>query len=542
MEDKRLDFSQTSKNSSLSFSLYNHNSFLKHNIQTGYEYLYDHSTLESELNPYRNKTGWIGYGIQITPMDSLSLSTNYKAYYRQEQDRYQSSHEFISQGLLGQLNSRYLIGNDFRNLLISGNWENKHLDWEAYSQVSTMLSANLEGNAFQVSAYANASVRNEDLYVLENPDSLHINSYYNKYDRQLKRNLDTNINITLPLGENLDCQLSEQYSLHYYRHKINQTRNTGDYNNLAQMKLTYQLTDNVQLQSDNSHSYYIKDLSYVNNSRIIDVRYTNTGLSWEYNPYDSLMADYTLELRRTENPDSGHRLDNDYLNKIWKLGWTVFWKDRIRMSNRVLYSTKDEIFIDAWLSANNNTVSSLQWQPGCDILLGDSYLLQQEYQIRADYDNYYYNNLPDSNIKDTFYRQLLASYHLVYDSTPLVAKLNVPKWTLLPFRSRNPEAVRIDFKYAWERNETSAKEGEVYLINGEVERQTISCALQKQFGIGIYQITPKYSWGTWKEYSLLMSAIWQLNNNSIAEFNLNPIGESLSALDWRVSCSVNLLF
>ncbi len=540
LEDKRLDFNQTSRNSNLNLKFSNVNSIIRHDFQTGYEYLYDHSNLESELKPYSNKTGFFGYGFQITPFDSLSLSSSYTAYYRQEQDRYCEQHKFISQGLQEKVSARYLIGGQSNSLLISGDWENKHLDWEEYQQVAAMLSTNVETNAFVLNALISASSRNEDLYVLENPDSTNINSYYNNNDKQFKRNLDTNVNIALPLGERLDCQLSEQYSLHYYRHKINKTRNTGDYNNVAQLRIKYLLTDNVTLQSNNSHNYYLKDLSFVDNTRIIDVRYTNLNLGWEYSPYDSLIADYTIELRRTDYPDAEHKLDNDYLNEVFKLGWTAFWKDRIRLNNWIVYSTKDEVFLNAWLSANNNTITSFQWQPGCDVLVGDCFIVQQEYQIRADYDNYYYNAF--NGIKDTFYRQILASYHLVYDSTPLITKSTLAKWYLLPYRKRTNEAVRIDLRYSWEKNETSAKNGNVYLINGEVERQIISCVLQKQYGIGIYQITPKYSWGDWKEYNLLMSAMWQLNKNSIAEINLNPIGESLSALDWRISCSVNLLF
>lgn len=542
LEDNRLDFNQTSVNSSLNLVMTNNNSFLSHNLQTGYEYLYDHSNLESELNPYLNKTGYLGYGLQMSPLDSLVLYSNCKAYYRQEQDRYKANHEFISQGLLEQVNARYLLGNQSGNLSFSGNWENKHLDWEAYQQTSTGIASYLERDDFMISAFVNASMRNEDLYLLavcENPDST-CSSYYNKYDKQLRRNLDTNVNVAVQLGTDLNCQLSEQYSFHDYHHKINKLRNTGDYNNLTQLRLSYQLSDNVLLQSENSSNYYIKDLSYVKNSRIIDVRYTNNSLIWNYNPYDSVSVYYTVELRRTDYPDSGQDLDNDYLNKLLRLNWTVFWKDRIRVSNKVAYSTKDEIFLNATLSANNNTVTGLQWQPECDVLIGDCFLMQQEYQIRADYDNYYYNSF--SNINDTFYRQLLASYHLVYDSTPLISKLTTPKWSLLPFRKRNTEAVRIDLGYSWEQSETSSQDGDIYYVNGEIKKQNLSCAFQKQYDVGIYQIMPKYSWGTWKEYSLLVSAIWQLNQNSVAEINLNPVGESISALDWRISCSVNLFF
>ena len=539
-EDKRLDFNQTSRNSNLSISFYNDSTILNHSFQTGYEYLYDHSNLESELKPYRNRTGFLGYGLSLNPVDSLSLSTNLKTFYRQEQDRYRENHKFISQGWLEKINSRYLLGNETKSLLVSGGFENKQIDWEKYYQYSASLSGNFQTEAFSLSSFTNASSRKENLYVLESPDSSNVNSYYSQYDKQFKKNLDTTVNLDIALGGRLNCQLSEQYSLHQYDYSVNKTRSSGDYNNLAQIKFDYQLTDNIKLQSNGSHNYYIKDLSFVNNTRVIDIRYINNSMVWEYNPYDSLMADYTMELRRTDYPDAETRLDNDYLSKILNLGWTVYWKDRIRISNHVLYSTKDEVFLDALLSANNNTVTGLQWQPECDILLGDSFLFQQDYQIRADYDNYYYNNFND--IQDTFYRRLYYSYHLIYDSTPIVAKLTSPKWILLPFRSRNPEAVRFDANYSWERNETSAKDGNVYIINGVNERRILSLLFQKQYGIGIYQVMPKYSWGEWKEYSLLMSSIWQLNRNSFAEINLNPLGESLKSLDWRISCSINLLF
>lgn len=538
--DKRLDFNQTSRNSNMNVSLYTDHSYLKHNLQTGFEYLYDHSNLESELNPYLNKTGYLGYGISLNPVDSMTISTNGKAFYRKEQDRYRINHEFISKGVFEQFNARYLLGNQTNNFLLSGGLENKQMNWEAYQQISGLISANLESKALIMSTSVIASSRNEDLYVLENPDSTHINSNYQKYDRQYKRNLDTSINLMIPMGQSLNCEFSDQYSLHNYTHKNNQTRNTGDYNNLAMLKFIYQLTNNVQIQSSNSYNYYLKDLSYVDNSRIIDVRYTSNGIAWEYNKYDSLTADYTVELRRTDYPDSDHKLDNDYLNKILKLGWTIFLKDRMRISNHALYTTKDEVFLDAGISANNNTVTGYQWQTGCDILAGDCFLLQQEYQIRADYDDYYYNTF--SGINDTFYRQIKATYQLVYDSTPLLSKLIIPKWNLLSYRSRSNESLRMDLKYSWEKNETSAKDGDIYLINGVVERQILSCVVQKQYGIGIFQLMPKYTWGNWKEYSLLISAIWQLNSNSLAEININPLGESISDLDWRISCSVNLQF
>ena len=218
----------------------------------------------------------------------------------------------------------------------------------------------------------------------------------------------------------------------------------------------------------------------------------------------------------------------------------MFWKDRIRLSNRVMLQKQQEIFIDAWLSANNNTLTGLLWQPECDVLIGDCLLLTQDYQIRADYDDYFFNGF--SGIKDTFYRQISTGHHLIYDSSPLAAKTDIRNWNLLPYRSRSSEAWRLDLGVSWDRNETSAKSGAIYYVNSTFERQTVSLLVQKQYGIAIFQVYPKYSWGSWKEYNLLLSTAWQLNQKSLLEFALNPIGSEPDDLDWRLSCSVNLIF
>lgn len=540
LEDRRIDFDQTSRNSFLQLSMLNQNKLLSHELLSGYEYLQDQSSLESELNPYQNKTGFLGYGVTVSPLDSLSISAMLKGFYRQEEDRYLQDHKLISKGAFQSAGARFMAGEAERSVQLNASAENKQMNWEKYSQLTAGVSGNYFTDTFSLTCGINAAARTDDLFVLNAPESPLINSRYEQYDRQDRTSLNTNLNLDLPLGETLRCQIAESYNLMNYRHDKNRNRDNGDYNNLAQLNLMYDLTGNITLNSISSYNYYIKDLSYINNTRIIDVRNTGLGLNWEYNPYDSLQAEYTIELRRTIYPDSDHKLDNDYLTNAWRLGWIVFWKDRLRIANRLLYQVKDEIFLDSWLSANNNTLSSLLWQPECDILLGDSFQLHQEYQIRADYDNYFFNEF--SGIRDTFYRKIEAAYHLTYDSTPLAAKTDAPKWSLLPYRSRNLSAFRIDAGYAWERNETSAKDGDIYFINGRYDRQTISLLLQKQYGILIGQLNPKYSWGNWKEYSLLLSSAWRLNRSSTLEISLNPIGADLDSLDWRAACALNLIF
>ncbi|MBM4399335.1 MAG: hypothetical protein FJ041_03260, partial [Candidatus Cloacimonetes bacterium] len=448
---------------------------------------------------------------------------------------------FISRGHYGKAFSGYGFGNEQKSLNISGEWESKKLNWESYRQANAILSANIINDFITATSNTIVSTRQDDLYVLESVTPEKQRSSYQRLDKQYRKRLNTDLNVMFSLGNSIGLTLYDSYSLQNYELQMNKSRNTGDYNNLAQISFSYYPVPNIELKSVNSHNYYIKDLSSIKNTRIIDTRKTSNSIIWGYNNADTLSINYTVELKRTMYPDSGNDMDNDYLSNNYRASWIIFYKDRIRISNHLLYIINDEIFIASELSANNNQSTSLQWQPECDILIGDCLMLMQDYQIRADYDNYYYSQT-FSNIRDTFYRFVSCGYNLVYDTTPLAAKSIYTNWNNLPYRNRNSNAFRFELSYNWERNETSAQENGVYYINDTEERQAIGTVIQKQFGIGIYQLQPKYSWGYWKEYSMLLSALWQLNKNSSTEFIINPIGPDFNNLDWKISCSINLLF
>jgi Txe/YoeB family toxin of Txe-Axe toxin-antitoxin module len=540
LAENRLDFNQTGKSTNLSMLLSRQDKFISHEVDSGFEYLYDSSSLESELNPYINRTGFLGYGISAAPLDSMNLSGLVRGYYRDEQDRYATDRKIISQGLYHQFTGRASFGDEVNAISFRANWQQKKLDWEAYDQASTGFSTNLQRGDYLFSGTLNASFRRENIYLLNTPDSDGEYSFYTYSDRQTNQNMATDAFFNFPLSERLWCNLTDQYTRRIIKLNENQTKNNGDYNNVAEAKLNYDLQENLKLVFGGRHTYYLKALSFSKNSRIIETQYAASELLWEYSQDDSLTLNYTVELQKTSYPDADHQLDNDYLSKILKMGWMTYWKERIKLRNRFVYQERDEVFIDAWLSANNNQATSYSWQPEVNILLGDTFTIQQAYQIRADYDDYYYNSF--NEIKDTFYRQLSASYHFIYDTSPLLSRLSDFAWSALPFRSRTDDAFRLDLNLAWERNETAAKDEGNYLINGKNEKKAVSLLLQKQYGIGVFQLQPKYTWGNWTEYNLLLSTFFQLNTNSYAEIGVNPIGESLDSLDWRISCTVNMLF
>ncbi|MFB3845240.1 MAG: hypothetical protein ACE14O_05765 [Candidatus Cloacimonadaceae bacterium] len=539
-EDYRIDFDQDSRNSILQLSLEQNKGKFGQQLESGYEYIYDYSNLESLLQPYTSKTGFLGYGAFYYPLDSLKIQTDLKGYLRNEQDRYKEDHKLGSEGFFGKFNSAYGQKLTSGILQLNCNLEGKEMDWERYRLYSAGFSDVLQRQTVSVSAFADASYKAEDIYVLTAYNDR--DNSYRKQDSQIKRSLNAIFSLTAPLQSNLDVQLTDTYNMLNYQHRKNQVRNSGDYNNQAGVIFSYKPTNNVIIRSESQYDYYLKDLSHLDNSRITDTRKTGLDVLWEYNPYDSLLLDYTIELRRTSYPDSRHKLDSDYLNQIYKLNWTMFWKDRLRLANKLMYWRREERYIDTELSANNNRVGSVQWQPEADVLIGDCFLLEQDYLIRADYTNYIYSDWADFNLSDTFYRQLRAGCKLIYDSSPLAAKVDLPKWNLLPYRTRTSDAGRIEAGFTWEKNETYIKKEDLYSATGKDISRIVSLLMQKQFGILIFQFYPQYRWGSWTEYNFLFSSALQMTANSILEAGINPIGPLADELDWRVYCSLNLLF
>ncbi len=80
------------------------------------------------------------------------------------------------------------------------------------------------------------------------------------------------------------------------------------------------------------------------------------------------------------------------------------------------------------------------------------------------------------------------------------------------------------------------------MINFKNTRYTAGITLKHDIDDLYYIIQPKYSWGTWREYNLLLGLAWKFTDSSLLELSLNPVGDSLENLDWRSSISLGAHF
>jgi hypothetical protein len=535
--EKRINFDQVSRLSRLGMDLTIQSHKLAHTIYSGYEYQFDSSNLEEELSPYSNRTGFLGYGIAYEPLDSLRFQAGVKGYLRKEQDRYVSEHTLGSEGLLYYASGNLFLAN---NLVFGGlraGVEGKEMDWERYLRASLNASLNLESDRLVFFNSINLDKQTDDLYILSEGNLASGAGQYLLSDVQSRNSITYNAfaeyNPDLPIK----VMIGETYSQRVTDFDNNLVRSNADYLNLAELKLDYGLKDNIVLQGRAAHTLAIKDFNYSRNTRHSEFRTLNTTAAWEYIPGDSLTLSYQVELQRTSYPDDANRWDNDLLTETLRVGNVHYWNYRTRIQSWLVWSQKEDVYIKAILSSNNKTVNSISFQPDCTFLIGDRIAIQQSYWIRADYTDYHY----EGNTAG-LYRQLGCKYNLTFDSFPFIARSGDPVWLGLPYRNGGENAFLADLGFSFEQNEYADKIEDYYSIVTKNRKYSAFITLKHDIRSLYYILEPKYTWGTWKEYSLLFGLAWQFNDRSLLEMSLNPVGESPDDLDWRINLSMNLQF
>ncbi len=96
--------------------------------------------------------------------------------------------------------------------------------------------------------------------------------------------------------------------------------------------------------------------------------------------------------------------------------------------------------------------------------------------------------------------------------------------------------------YAFEENQYADEVTDYYSLHTKNRRYTAAISLRHDIKTLHWTLTPKYTWGTWQEYSLLFGIAWQFNNASLVELSISPYGETTEVLDWRSSLNLNLRF
>jgi hypothetical protein len=533
--EERLNFNQQTRRSMLGTRYYYHKYSLNHSLILDYESYYDASDLDP--NSYVNKNGNLGYQLQWMPLDSLNLGLEAHGLIRNEQDRYLVGNYLKSKGLQLISYASYHFESELASAGFSANLDHKKMDWEAYQDASATasMSWNLDqifwDNSFSISH------RTDDIYNLFT-DSAKQNSNYLKQDRQRRNSLNLFSRVDYYPHPLLNVSLSESYWERRTKLNNNIVRNSGEFFNKLDLSVDYEIHPQIDLGTIASHNIAIKDFSYAQNTRHVENRSLTGTAAWEYGRQDSLLAALSINLQRTYFPRNENRWDNDLRTRTLRLGWKHYHHDRIRLGNWFIYSIREDVYLDSLLSANNHSLESFSFLPEIDILLGDRIAFRQSYQLRADYTDFHY----ETERINRLYRQVGYRYNIIFDSYPYIARSGDEKWLHLPYRRNHGSAIMIDMGYAYEENQYADQSEDYYDINTKNRKHLASLIIKHDIGSFYYSLSPQYTWGTWKEYSLVAGANWSFNQGSYLEISLAPVSEDLQAIDWRTSMNLSLRF
>lgn len=535
--ETRLNFNQNTRLADLELDIHYDRGIFNHYLLSGFNYHYDKNDLETDLSAYQSRMGFLGYGLQINPLDSLFFNINGKAYLKTERDRFLPETNLKGEGqqLTGQSSYSYYSPTGFYGL--SGRGEFLDLDWEHYESYGLNAFVNQDIWGTELAASFSLDSRRDILYTLEQNDDPGLPSSYMETDKQKRWSLISDTRLNLFPSEALELTLSNNFSQRKTRLEQNLSRNNADFINQASILVNFSPLNRLSWQTNLGHNFAIKDFSFSNSNRHTELRNLGTNLLWEYSPGDTLNVGSGIDLQRTSYPNDDHRLDNDLRNINLRLGWKHYYKSRLRLSNRLLWSLKNDVYVDSLLSGNNTRVQSLSYLPEISLLVGDRIMLKQNYQIRVDYTDYMYQIEGQNN---ELYRQFTARYNLIFDSLPFIARSGDSRWLELPYRSGDDNAFLLDGLLLYERSEYGYEENEGYIINSLTERYTAGLSLRHDIGSFYYLIQPRISWGTWREYSAVFLTAFSFDQNSSIELSLNPIGEELGALDWRLNLTLSL--
>lgn len=534
--ENRLSFNQESKNAALGLEISWSHKSLEHRLRSDYYTIFDASDLEP--SPYVNKTAMLGYSMVYSPVDSLSVSLTAKGILRREQDRYVAGENLDSQGFDLDSQARWGANLNHASYGLSGALQRSRLAWEAFDIARMNAYYNYAADLYRVSTYGNYSYRKEDVYILQAPVSDGDASFYDLSDTQLKKNLDLAGDFVYDPYSFVQVQLSESYSHKETVYSQDSTRGSTDRTNLVSGLLSLILHPRLHCFAEAGHSYAIKEYTNYQNTRHTENRRLSSKIVWEYADYDSLIVLANLDLQIIQFPRDEHRWDNDLLSKHLRLGWKNYWSERIKLGGWISLGQREDVYLDSLLSANNKAINSYTLAPECSMLFGDRFSFNQSYQIRAEYSDYLF----ETGQENSFYRQLGYKYNLVFDTLPLIVRLQDQRWLKLPFRNSPHNAFQLDLGFAYEENQYARDKQGYYELFAKNRRWTGSLGLRHDVGSFFWNLVPKYSWGTWKEYSAKLGFAWQFNNDSVVELNLAPYAEDLDNIDWRSTLNLNLRF
>ena len=272
-------------------------------------------------------------------------------------------------------------------------------------------------------------------------------------------------------------------------------------------------------------------------SREQEQRIFLSGLSYHFSESDSLILSRNINLTRTDYTISSSVLDNDQLTIENQVSLYTSLRQNIRFINHFNFTTREEGYLKSGMSANNKTTRIYNLLPSLNIAINRNVLLQQEYHLRADYDDFTFEDA----IRDRMYRRFSATYSIL-SGLPWVRESSkyIPDRDYYYFFYD----VLLGVSYTYDTNSSGNRIGDAYEIFAENEYHTLQFELFRRIDRVEFRVRPRFIWSNIRnEVNHLFEFTYILpDRRNFVSISTNCTGRGINDLLWRVNAMVYMAF
>jgi len=366
-----------------------------------------------------------------------------------------------------------------------------------------------------------------------------LNNVYSQYvsiDKQKRESYGAEIKYLVKAGRG-DFQIKSNYEIQRYRKTESSLKDyQNDYKNIG-FVFSYPYRD-IRVSVGAEASITDKDFEIDENTTSESYKAVFWNAIFQPGLLDSIVVHSRFDLKQTDVPNANSRTDYDQLNDVIQMGVYYFPLDNCHVQTQFNIFKSEQIYLFSEMSGENNTKTSYNLIPNSEFIFGNRFIFSQSYHIRADYEEFIWNELKENR----FFRRLVASWKICYDESDYFANSSTTYWRHLPGQFiLEPWTIFLEYKLT--ENSTGNWINDYFEIHSQRQVQDIIADIQREWNRFKLHSATRITWvDKEREYNQLAEISYSINPSSYAIISVNPVGPDRNNIDWRVNVEIRLEF
>jgi hypothetical protein len=523
IQSRNKRFNRYSRNTDLGWYISRDEHPVSYKLHLDYIAALDKAEPDSEMYEIDKVRRQMGLELLINPLDSLAVHSGF-TYIRSGEsnsrylDKTVSSNGYQSNNII-----HYIQSFNSANLMINSYFNILRLDYDYLRSYGGITKFDIVDPVINTEFSYHQDL--SKIYLLNDQVDTHIRSLYRASILHKNR-----------LSDDLAFRIGNIYQARDNRLRESQDRNYLETDNLL-FTSAILFWEPFRMSIDGEYRLFSRSFKEETSSRKQEQRGIKGSVSYIFSERDSLSYSHSVNLTRTDYTLKTNILDNDQRYEEQQISLYLYFRDGLRLINHFSFMSREEVYLKSDMSANNKNTRIYNLLPALNIALSRNLLFTQEYHLRADYDDFIY----DDTIRDRMYRRFSAAYSLL---SGLPWKSGHYRYTpeRESFYSSFDFLLGVSYKY--DTNSSGNRAGDAYEIFAENEYHTLQFELFRRVYALELGMRPRFIWSNIRyEFSHNFDISYYFPNRSnYVSFNINSSGSNKEDLLWRIKALVNIYF